>query len=134
MTNEYPLNDDLIITTKKPRETRMKLHKKLVASMVLAASATCTVLLPQTAYASETGQVSLIATLGKSPALNSNVVWKIFRHSTSLKEMHRIMKHSAVVDLPEGQYNIVASFEGITRKKNLWVKAGEAYDVVLNMR
>lgn len=112
----------------------MKPKTKILTSMLLAASVTTAVFLPQMAYASGTGQVSLIATLGKTPALNGNVVWKIFRHSTSLKEMRRITKHSAVIDLPEGQYNIVASLKGKTRKKNLRVTAGKKHEVVLNLR
>lgn len=113
----------------------LKLKPKLAANIVLGAAMTCAVLLPQAAIAAaKTGQVNLIATLGKAPALNGAVTWKVFRHGTSLKEMYSISKHSAVVDLPEGRYNIVASLDGKTRKKNLRVIAGEVHEVILNLR
>lgn len=114
---------------------RLIVKPKFAANALLVAVMMHAVLLPQTVLAAvKTGQVNLIATIGTAPALKGDVEWKIFIHGTSLKEMRSINKHSAVIDLPEGYYNIVASLEGKTRKKNLQVKAGKVYEVVLNLR
>lgn len=114
---------------------RPMLKPSFVANTLLVVVMMYAVFLPQTALAmAKTGQVNLIATIGTAPALKGDVEWKIFRHGTSLKEMLSINKHSAVIDLPAGYYNIVASLEGKTRKKNLQVKAGKVHEVVLNLR
>ncbi|HMT91980.1 hypothetical protein [uncultured Thiothrix sp.] len=84
-----------------------------------------------------TGQLNLLATINGEPAFRE-VVW----HLRSLKLLSRndktteltITRHSAVVDLEAGKYQVIATAGNKTETQLITIEEGGKHNLVLNLR
>ncbi len=89
-----------------------------------------------TAYPSSvhsiTGQLSLLATIKNEPAFRP-VIWKLkLNDSIKQKEM-TISRHSAVIDLEAGNYQVTTIMGNTQKVNNITIKEGGKHKLVINL-
>lgn len=84
-----------------------------------------------------TGQLKLLATINGEPAFRE-VVWHLRPLKLTNKNSHNaeltITRHSAVVDLEAGKYQVHASAGSKTETQIITIEEGGSHHLVLNLR
>lgn len=84
-----------------------------------------------------TGQLKLLATINGEPAFRE-VVWQLRPLKLISRNMNTtevtINRHSAVVDLEAGQYQVIATADNKTETQIITIEEGGKHDLVLNLR
>ena len=81
-----------------------------------------------------TGQLKLMATINGGPAFRE-VVWhlKPMRKTTAASEV-TITRHSAVIDLEAGKYQVDASSGDSRQSQVITIEEGGKHDLIINLR
>ncbi len=112
---------DYEVEAKRPFGISYKQRLSVTAGMLTAAS----IQIP-------TGKVSLIATLGDSPALRP-MTWTVYRLDGAKQLVAAPRRHSATLEVSPGHYEAVANLNGLERRRSFTVLTDTRNQIVIAM-